>query len=137
MALLMQCLRIKIPLLNIMTDLVNKYAQMVRGAGNTVGQAVADTVREPFASPEKGEEAVESTAYQAGYVIGISLYFIWLVIFASGAATQCYRYNLSISTGVPLTVLYVVLAFLFPFFYYPFYTFFLCNSRGGQHGGRR
>jgi hypothetical protein len=136
----MQYLRIKIGPLNIMTDLVNKYAKLVRGAGNTVGHAVADTVREPFASPEKekkGEAVVESDAYQTGYVIGISLYFIWLVVFASGAATQSYRYNLNVGTGVPLTVLYLVLAFLFPFFYYPFYTFFLCNGKGGQHGGRR
>ena len=124
-----------------MSNLVNNYVKVVRGAGDSVGRAVANTVKESFASPEKekkkGEEAVESDAYQSGYVIGISLYFVWLVVFASGAATQSYRYNLNVGTGLPLTLLYLVLAFLFPFFYYPFYTFFLCNAKGGQAGGRR
>lgn len=139
MALLMRYLKIKIGLLNIMSELVNKYAKLVISAGNTVGHAVANSVTESFASPEKekAEAPAESNGYQTGFVIGISLYFIWLVIFAAGAAVQSYRYNVNINSGTALTVLYVLLAFLFPYFYYPFYTFFLCNSKGGQNGGRR
>jgi hypothetical protein len=141
MAWQMRSLRIKIAAVNIMSDVVNKYVKLVKGAGETVGKAVADTVTESFASPEKKskkeDDATESDGYQSGYVIGISLYFIWLVIFAAGAATQSYRYNLNVGTGMPLTILYLVLAFIFPYFYYPFYTFFLCNSKGGQSGGRR
>ena len=124
-----------------MSNLVNNYVKVVRGAGDSVGRAVANTVKESFASPEKKskkeDDAIEFDGYQSGYVIGISLYFIWLVIFAAGAATQSYRYNLNVGTGMPLTILYLVLAFIFPYFYYPFYTFFLCNSKGGQNGGRR
>jgi hypothetical protein len=126
-----------------MSDIVNKYVKLVKGAGETVGKAMGDTVTESFASPgrrSKDEEvdvSTESSAYQTGFVIGISLYFIWLVVFAAGAATQSYRYNLNVNTSPGLTFLYVVLAFFFPMFYYPFYTFFLCNSKGGQGGGRR
>jgi len=119
-----------------MTDLVNKYVNVVKGAGNSVGHAIASSAGESFASPEQDTVAPASSDYQGGYIIGISVYFIWLVIFAAVAATQSYRYNLDVGTGVPLTLLYLVLAFLFPFFYYPFYTFFLCNSKG-QNGGRR
>ena len=144
MAWPMRYLKIKIAALNIMSNLVDKYAKLVKGAGDTVGHAVAGTVAEPFASPEhngKGDNsqkaAAESSSYQAGFMIGVTFYFIWLMIFASGAGVQSYRYNLNANTGTPLTILYVVLAFLFPFFYYPFYTFFLCNSKGGQNGGRR
>ena len=126
-----------------MSDIVNKYVKLVKGAGETVGQAMGDTVTESFASPGRATKdgevdvSAESSTYQTGFVIGISLYFVWLVVFASGAATQSYRYNLNIGTGMPLTILYLVLAFFFPFFYYPYYTFFLCNSKGGQSGGRR
>lgn len=126
-----------------MSNLVNNYVKVVRGAGDSVGRAVANTVKESFASPErrskdeKSEDSTESTAYQTGFVLGITFYFIWLVVFAAGAAVQSYRYNLNVNTGSALTFLYVFLAFLFPFFYYPFYTFFLCNAKGGQAGGRR
>ena len=138
MAWPMQYLRIKIAVLNIMSNLVNNYVKVVKGAGDSVGRAVANTVKESFASPgDTAATPAESNTYEITFMLGVLFYFVWLVIFASGAATQSYRYNLNVGTGMPLTIFYLVLAFIFPFFYYPFYTFFLCNSKGGQNGGRR
>ena len=120
------------------SSLLGAAVNNIKNSASAVGKIAATTVAgtEPFSSDKKAKEETVSTTYVLTFQIAVLLYFIWLIAFATGAAVQSYRYNLNVSTGSALTFLYVTLAFLFPFFYYPYYTFFLCNNKG-QTGGRR
>jgi len=73
----------------------------------------------------------------------VILFIVWQLIFALGGALQSYLYNQTIGTNGFLTIIYMILCFMFPYFYYPFYTFFLHGgvnalpSSTGQYGGKR
>ena len=62
----------------------------------------------------------------------VIFFLVWQIIFALGGAVQSYMYNQSIGTQPFLAFVYVVLSFLFPYFYYPYYTFFLSGRQGGN-----
>lgn len=62
----------------------------------------------------------------------VILFIVWQIVFALGGALQSYMYNQSIGTHQFIAFLYIVLSFLFPYFYYPYYTFFLSGRQGGN-----
>ena len=62
----------------------------------------------------------------------VILFILWQIVFALGGALQSYMYNESIGTHPFIAFLYIVLSFLFPYFYYPYYTFFLSGREGGN-----
>ena len=62
----------------------------------------------------------------------VTLFIVWQIVFALGGALQSYMYNQSIDTHPFIAFLYIVLCFLFPYFYYPYYTFFLSGREGGN-----
>lgn len=85
-----------------------------------VGAALANT-RQPESFQNQPE----------GLSLTVVLIYLFIVIsFSVGAATLSYRYNVAAGTGGVLTGVYMVLAFLFSYFYYPFYALVL---KGGKN----
>jgi len=67
----------------------------------------------------------------------VILFILWQIVFALGGALQSYMYNQSVKTHPFIAFLYIVLCFLFPYFYYPYYTFFLTGREGGNSNSRQ
>jgi len=67
-----------------------------------------------------------SDAYSLTVVL---IYLFFVLSFSVGAAVLSYRYNRSIGTGSTPTVIYMMLAFLFSYFYYPFYVLVLSSRK--------
>ena len=55
----------------------------------------------------------------------VFIYIVYTLLFSYGAARLSYNYNLNIGTSSGMTVLYVILCFLFSGFYYPYYAIML------------
>lgn len=55
----------------------------------------------------------------------VLIYAAFLIAFSVGAAILSYNYNRRCGTGSTLTVVYVLAAFVFSSFYYPYYAFML------------
>jgi hypothetical protein len=85
-------------------------------------------------------------------VLGLLSLYVFLgivlsILVAFGAARQSYCYNIYIGNDQGVAILFAVLCFFFPHFYYPFYALFLnpvCDLGrknkgvlGGLIGGRR
>jgi len=65
---------------------------------------------------------------EENYFLSLSvvlIYLFFVIAFSVGAAVLSYRYNRSVGTGSAATVVYMLLAFLFSYFYYPFYALVL------------
>ena len=80
-----------------------------------VGNALANTNIESFENEEP----------QGLSLAVVVIYLFFVISFSVGAATLSYRYNVAAGTGGGLTALYAVLAFIFSYFYYPFYALVL------------
>jgi hypothetical protein len=80
-----------------------------------VGNALANTSTESFTNEES----------QGLSLLAVLIYLFVVISFSVGAAVLSYRYNVAAGTGGGLTALYAVLAFLFSYFYYPFYALVL------------
>jgi hypothetical protein len=79
------------------------------------------------AAAVSGHEGFSSSHPDAAALYGISItiifiYMIFIALFSIGAATLSYNYNVSIGTSGTMTVVYVILSFLFSSFYYPYYA---------------
>lgn len=80
-----------------------------------------------------GSTLGETTVYSVGYLDSLAIFaFLWLVlgIFLIvcnlyGAVRLSWCYNTYLGTSPGLKVVYAVLCFFFPVFYYPFYGVFL------------
>lgn len=90
----------------------------------------------------------EKIASAGGVMLPYMLFLIIISILISfGAARQSYCYNIYIGNTDGVAILFSILCFFFPHFYYPFYALFLnpvCDlvkknkgSVGGLIGGRR
>jgi hypothetical protein len=89
-----------------------------------------------------GHEGFSSNHPDAGALLATSMtviifYMVFIIAFGIGAAILSYHYNVSIGTSGGMTVTYVILAFLFSSFYYPYYAIFLNPLVKTQRGGRR
>jgi len=72
------------------------------------------------------------------YILSLSIVLIYLfavMAFSVGAAVLSYRYNIDAGTGSTATVVYMILAFLFSYLYYPFYALVL--TKNGSKNVRR
>ena len=70
-----------------------------------------------------------------GYsLVVVLVYLLFVISFSVGAAVLSYRYNSAVGSGSTATVVYVILAFLFSYFHYPYYALFL--SRSGKNSRR-
>ena len=67
----------------------------------------------------------DAPALYKSSMIFITMYLAFILLFAYGAASLSYNYNLAIGTSGEMTLVYSVLAFFFSSFYYPYYALFL------------
>ena len=86
-----------------------------------IGSALANTGAESFTNEEP----------QGLSLMAVLIYLFFVMAFSIGAAVLSYRYNVAAGTGTVLTSVYMVLAFLFSYFYYPFYALVL-SRKGGR-----
>ena len=63
----------------------------------------------------------------AGKIMMIFFIFI-MILQAISSAKLSYSYNLSIGNSHIIAVLYAILCFVFPYFYFPYYAFFLFSA---------
>jgi hypothetical protein len=94
--------------------------QTIRKYVVDVANAVTGTRQDGFGVENTGEQALND--FSASVLI---LYAIFLFAFSVGAAVLSYNYNCRLGTSSTLTVVYVILAFTFSSFYYPYYAFML------------
>jgi hypothetical protein len=100
--------------------------------------------REAFVASSDGFEVQPNAAvfYEFATIFFLSFIFGIVMFIATcyGAARLSYCYNVSIGNA-DSAILYAVLCFLFPTFYYPYYALFLnpvCAKRSNSLlGGRR
>ena len=85
-----------------------------------VANAVTGTRQDGFGMENTGEQALNDFSASA-----LILYGMFLLALSTGAALLSYNYNRSVGTSSTLTVVYVILAFTFSSFYYPYYAFML------------
>jgi hypothetical protein len=125
-------------------EYVNTGMRYVRKVGNALLGV------EGFVEDEKGNTVVktEEVAAVGGLIL---LYFLLMIalsiLVAFGAARQSYCYNIYIGNTEGVAILFAILCFFFPHFYYPFYALFLnpvCDlgrknkgALGGLIGGSR
>ena len=67
----------------------------------------------------------DAPALYKSSMIFITMYLAFILLFAYGAASLSYNYNVSIGTSGELTLVYSILAFVFSSFYYVYYALFL------------
>jgi UDP-N-acetylmuramyl pentapeptide phosphotransferase/UDP-N-acetylglucosamine-1-phosphate transferase len=65
-------------------------------------------------------------------LLAVLIYLFIVISFSVGAAVLSYRYNVADGTDGFLTGVYVILAFLFSYFYYPFYALVLKGGKAGR-----
>jgi hypothetical protein len=94
--------------------------QTVRKYVVDVANAVTGTRQDGFGIENTGEQALNDFSASA-----LILYGMFLLALSTGAALLSYNYNRSVGTSSTLTVVYVILAFTFSSFYYPYYAFML------------
>jgi hypothetical protein len=94
--------------------------QTVRKYVVDVANAVTGTRQDGFGMENTGEQALNDFSASA-----LILYGMFLLALSTGAALLSYNYNRSVGTSSTLTVVYVILAFTFSSFYYPYYAFML------------
>lgn len=105
---------------------------------------------EGFTEDSSGNVVVNKNAIAGAMgLIGLYILVMMLVglLVAFGAARQSYCYNIYIGNTEGVAILFAILCFFFPHFYYPFYALFLnpvCDLgkknkgvMGGLMGGRR
>ena len=89
-----------------------------------------------------GHEGFQGTPQEEAALYGYSItivtvYLFATIAFAVGAAVLSYRYNVAEGTGSVMTVIYVIAAFIFSYFYYPYYALFLTGNGLRQKGGAK
>jgi len=94
--------------------------QTVRKYVVDVANAVTGNRQDGFDVNSTREQALDN--YSASVLI---FYVMFLFAFSIGAAVLSYNYNCRLGTSSTLTVVYVVLAFVFSSLYYPYYAFAL------------
>jgi hypothetical protein len=124
------------------------YINAGLGYGRKLGNMLLGV--EGFVEDASGNVVVDTKALAgvAGLVgLYVLLMFVLSILVAFGAARQSYCYNIYIGNTEGVAILFGVLCFFFPHFYYPFYALFLnpvCDLGkknkgvlGGLVGGRR
>lgn len=95
----------------------------------TVRKYVVDVANAVTGNRQDGFDVnINNAREQALYDYSISVllfYVMFLFAFSIGAAVLSYNYNCRLGTSSTLTVVYVVLAFVFSSLYYPYYAFAL------------
>lgn len=108
------------------SDIASQY---VGGVRTVVKYIFSSPSRESFQSPEISESVELTTGEtylnEATITLIVIVYIFLQIVFSVGAAVQSYIYNKIIGTGDVLTVIYMILCFIFSAFYYPYYTFVL------------
>jgi len=94
--------------------------QTVRKYVVDVANAVTGTRQDGFGIENTGEQALNDFSASA-----LILYGMFLLALSTGAALLSYNYNRSVGTSSTLTVVYVILSFLFSSLYYIYYAFVL------------
>jgi uncharacterized membrane protein (DUF485 family) len=105
------------------------------GFGNYVTNvAAAVSGHEGFSKDHPDASGLLATSLTVMFI-----YFVFLILFSVGAAMLSYNYNASIGTSGGMTVVYVILSFMFSSIYYPYYALVLdpVGKRAVQKGGRR
>ena len=112
---------------------VRKVATMVvksiERSGFQSGSTLASTIVSVSQNTSTKTQELPDESFLTALVI---FFLVWQIIFALGGAVQSYMYNQSIGTQPFLAFVYILLSFLFPYFYYPYYTFFLSGRQGGN-----
>ena len=90
--------------------------QTIRKYVVNVANAIAGGDKDGF----QGNKAVGEAS-----IMVVFIYIAGLLAFSVGAAILSYNYNRRCGTGSTMTVVYVLLAFIFSSFYYPYYAFML------------
>jgi hypothetical protein len=94
--------------------------QTIRKYVVDVANAVTGTRQDGFGVENTGEQALNDFSASA-----LILYGMFLLALSTGAALLSYNYNRSVGTSSTLTVVYVILSFLFSSLYYIYYAFVL------------
>jgi hypothetical protein len=84
--------------------------------------------------------ATPSMGFGMSFFIGIILIFLFAILFCYGAARLSWCYNTFYGESSATKMIFSLLCFFFPNFYYPFYALFLdpvCGRVKNQVGGRR
>jgi len=117
---------------------VRKVATMVvksnERSGFQSGSSLASTIVSVSQNTSTKTQELPDESFLTALVI---FFLVWQIIFALGGAVQSYMYNQSIGTQPFLAFVYILLSFLFPYFYYPYYTFFLSGREGGNSNSRQ
>jgi hypothetical protein len=72
---------------------------------------------------------MSSTEITASMTV-LALAFIYMVLYAYGAASLSYNYNLYVGNTGGIVWVYTILSFIFSSLYYPFYAVFLSPALG-------
>jgi tryptophan-rich sensory protein len=112
---------------------VRKVATMVVKWNTTSGFQSGSSLASTIVSASQNTSTTTQELPDESFLTALVIFFlVWQIIFALGGALQSYMYNQSIDTHPFIAFLYIVLCFLFPYFYYPYYTFFLSGREGGN-----
>ena len=91
----------------------------------------------------RGEEQFVGTSVPAEGVLGMGIAMVFILIIAFfvcyGAARLSWCYNTFYGESTSIKVIFSLLCFIFPYYYYPFYALFLdpVCGRKAQVGGKR
>ena len=105
--------------------------ESIRSYIGNVAKAVAG--REGF---QDSDREIDPSEYWYSILI-VTVYLFATLAFAVGAAVLSYRYNVAQGTGSVLTVMYVISAFIFSYFYYPYHALILSGNGLKQRGGAK
>lgn len=112
---------------------VRKVATMVVKSNERSGFQSGSTLASTIVSVSQNTSTKTQELPDESFLTALVIFFlVWQIIFALGGAVQSYMYNQSIGTQPFLAFVYILLSFLFPYFYYPYYTFFLSGRQGGN-----
>ena len=116
---------------------VRKVATLIVKSNTTSGFQSGSTLAATVASAKTLTQETSTKTQELpdeSFLTALVIFFlVWQIIFALGGAVQSYMYNQSIGTQPFVAFLYILLSFLFPYFYYPYYTFFLSGRQGGNN----